>query len=116
MTSKSYQGTIPASLLGLTFLTVSSITYAGEYELWREQVQTTPSERTTLKALVRHGTTPDYRLWREQRNDISVDKTHLVYVAKLSHSRYVPEADYRLWREQVQPASQVIFEDLALRN
>jgi len=82
MTNKSYQGTIPASLLGLTFLTVSSVTYAGEYELWREKEQTTPSERTTLAAVVRQGTTPNYRLWREQ----------------------------------VQHASQVILEDLALRN
>ncbi|MEA2079328.1 MAG: hypothetical protein U9P00_05640 [Pseudomonadota bacterium] len=116
MTSKSFNRTVSASLLGFTFLTASSVTNAGEHDLWREQVQTTPSEPTTLTATIRQGTIPDYRLWREQRNAISADKTHVVYVAKLTHSRYVPGADYRLWREQVQPASNVTLEDLALRN
>ena len=116
MTSKSFKPTVSASLLGLAFLTGSSVTNAGEYELWREQVQTTPSERTVLTASIRQGKTPDYTMWGEQRNRNAADETHVVYIAKMLHSRRVPGSDYRLWREQVQPASNVISEDLALRN
>ena len=71
MTSKSFNHTVSAALLGLTFLTASSVTNAGDHELWREQVQKTPSEPTTLTASIRQGTTSDYRLWREPP-DLSV--------------------------------------------
>jgi hypothetical protein len=116
MTSKSIKSTVSASLMGLAFLTVSSVTNAGEYDMWREQVQTTPGERTVLATGIRQGKVPDYTMWREQRNKSSNEETHVVYIAKISHSRYDPGSDYRLWREQVQPAGNLIIEDMALHN
>jgi len=117
MTSKSFKFSVSASsLLGLAFLTASSVTIAGEYELWREQVQTTPGGSTVLKAGIRQGKTPDYRMWREQRTSNTTDGTHVVYIAKMSHSRYQTGSDYRLWREQVQPAGIPVTEDLALHD
>ncbi len=116
MTSHSFKRTVSTSLLGLALATVSSVTNAGEHELWREQVQTESGERTVLTAGIRQGTTPDYRMWREQRNKNASDKTHLVYIVKMIHSRYEADSDYRIWREQVQPAGKLITEDLALRN
>jgi len=100
----------------LAFLTLSSVISAGEYELWREQVQTTPGERTVLTASIRQGKTPDYSMWSEQRNNNASDETRVVYIAKISHSRYQPESDYRLWREQLQPAGKLFIEDMALHN
>ena len=116
MTSQSVKPTVSASLLGLVFLTASSVTNAGEYALWREQVQTTPGGRTVLTAGIRQGKTPDYTMWREQRNRSSNDETHVAYIAATSRSRYEPGSDYRLWREQVQPAGNLKIEDMALHN
>ena len=116
MTGKSFKTTISASFLGVAFLGVSSITSAGQYDLWREQVQTTPGERTILADSIRQGRVRDYSMWREQRGSKVAAGTHIVYVANTSHSRYQPGSDYRPWRYQVQRSGKVVIEDLALHN
>jgi|GEM_PF-3312639 len=116
MTRQSFKRIISVSLMGLTFLSASSATIAGEHEMWREQVQTTPVVSTTLTVSRQQATSSDNTMWREQRNKNVTDKADVTYIAKVNYSRHRLGSDNRFWREHVQPASNIVTENLASRN
>ena len=85
-----------ASLAALTLTGGVSTADAGDYELWREQVNTEASATSKVEvSIADSAATSDNRFWREQ---VSGNGKLPSIVAKSDSS--VP--DYALWREQIE--------------
>ena len=99
MNSKVLIRGLSASVLGLALGGLSPA-HAGDYELWREQVQITASEGIKPSESGRRATASDYTLWREQVNSAATEGLPL-HVATSRSGRHSTVPDYLFWREQV---------------